>query len=271
VTADELGASWRPGCPVGPELLRRVELDYVGFDGLTHRGELIVHRDLVADVIAVFEQLESLGYPIAKMQSVVNYPGAEDELSMEDNNTSAFNCRPLPGSNEPSLHAYGRAIDINPLINPYVDSSGHIEPATGGPYLDRSRTDPGFCTTAIRSFAPSSIAVGAGAATGERRRTISTSRCASAHIECSAGSPSGTMNDAPAWTGRDQFPGYSYCGSWNRLMIGMRSMIWSRRRGFGCTAGTCGCAGGTYAGGGGTYAGAGGTYSGTGAAAAGGS
>lgn len=144
VTADELGASWRPGCPVGPEQLRRVELDYVGFDGQTHRGELIVHQDLVADVIAVFEQLQNLGYPIAKMQSVVNYPGAEDELSMEDNNTSAFNCRPLPGSNEPSLHAYGRAIDVNPLINPYIDSSGHIEPATAGPWLDRSRTDPGI-------------------------------------------------------------------------------------------------------------------------------
>jgi hypothetical protein len=144
VTTDELGASWRPGCPVGAEQLRRVELDYVGFDGQTHRGELIVHQDLVADVIAIFEQLRNIGYPIAKMQSVVNYPGAEDELSMEDNNTSAFNCRPLPGSNEPSLHAYGRAIDINPLLNPYIDSSGHIEPATGGPWLDRSRTDPGI-------------------------------------------------------------------------------------------------------------------------------
>jgi len=144
VTTDELGASWRPGCPVGAEQLRRVELDYVGFDGQTHRGELIVHQDLVADVIAIFGQLRNIGYPIAKMQSVVTYFGAEDELSMEDNNTSAFNCRPLPGSNEPSLHAYGRAIDINPLLNPYIDSSGHIEPATGGPWLDRSRTDPGM-------------------------------------------------------------------------------------------------------------------------------
>ncbi|OBB12783.1 hypothetical protein A5662_07600 [Mycobacteriaceae bacterium 1482268.1] len=144
VTADELGATWRPGCPVGPDLLRRVELDYVGFDGQPHRGELVVHQDVVADVIAIFERLRQLRYPIAKMQSVDHYPGAEDELSMRDNNTSAYNCRPLPGSNTPSFHAFGRAIDVNPLINPYIDSKGHIEPATGGPYLDRGRTDPGM-------------------------------------------------------------------------------------------------------------------------------
>ena len=96
VTVAELGASWRPGCPVGPERLRRVEIDYVGFDGQTHRGQLIVHQDLVADVIAIFEQLHRLRYPIATMRTVDHYPGADDELSMEDNNSSAFNCRPLP-------------------------------------------------------------------------------------------------------------------------------------------------------------------------------
>ena len=63
VTADELGATWRPGCPVGPERLRVVELNYVGFDGQTHRGELIVHQDLVADVIAIFDQLHRQRYP----------------------------------------------------------------------------------------------------------------------------------------------------------------------------------------------------------------
>ncbi len=144
VTAAELGASWRPDCPVGPELLRRVEVDYTGFDGQSHRGELVVHQDVVADVTAIFEELHRLRYPIAKMQTVDRYPGAEDELSMEDNNTSAFNCRPLPSGRAWSLHAYGRAIDINPLLNPYVDSRGHIEPSTAGPYLDRNRTDPGI-------------------------------------------------------------------------------------------------------------------------------
>jgi hypothetical protein len=155
VTADELGATWKPGCPVGPETLRRVEVNHLGFDGQTHRGELVVHQDVVADVIAVFAQLYELGYPIAKMRSVANYPGAEDELSMEDNNTSAFNCRLLPSGNDWALHAYGRAVDVNPLINPYIDSDQNMEPKTAGPYLDRNRTDPGMLhagDAAVRAF-----------------------------------------------------------------------------------------------------------------------
>ena len=147
--------SWRPGCPVGPERLRRVEVNYIGFDGQTHRGELVVHEDVVADVIAIFEQLHRLRYPIAKMRTVDHYPGAEDELSMEDNNSSAFNCRPLPSGRGWSLHAYGRAIDVNPLLNPYIDSRGNLEPTTAAPYLDRNRTDPGMLHAgdpAVRAF-----------------------------------------------------------------------------------------------------------------------
>lgn len=144
VTAAELGATWRPGCPVGPEELRRVDVDHIGFDGQTHRGELIVHEDLVPDVIAVFEQLHRLGYPIEKIRTVDHYPDADDELSMEDNNTSAFNCRIIPGTNEWSPHAYGRAIDLNPLLNPCLYTGGHFEPQNATAYLDRGRTDPGL-------------------------------------------------------------------------------------------------------------------------------
>ena len=144
VTAAELGASWRAGCPVSPAELRRVELDYLGFDGRTHRGALIVHRDLTDDVIAIFADLLRLGYPISAMRTVEQYPNADDELSMRDNNTSGFNCRPLPGSTQWSLHAYGRAVDVNPLINPYIDSTGDLQPATAGAYLDRARDEPGM-------------------------------------------------------------------------------------------------------------------------------
>ena len=144
VTADELGGSWRPGCPVEPDALRRVELDYVGLDGQVHRGELIVNQDVVTEVQELFAELRALRFPIDKMRNVAQYPNAEDELSMRDNNTSAFNCRGIPGSDSWSYHAYGRAIDVNPLWNPYVNSRGEFEPATAGPYLDRSRTDPGM-------------------------------------------------------------------------------------------------------------------------------
>ncbi len=144
VVAAELGETWRPGCPVGPESLRRLEIDYVGADGKIHRGALVVHRDVVDDVIAVFADLRRMRYPIAKMQTVDHYPGAQDELSMEDNNTSAFNCRPLPGGSGWSLHAYGRAVDVNPLVNPYLDRGGDLQPTTARQYLDRDRPVAGL-------------------------------------------------------------------------------------------------------------------------------
>nr|WP_228768681.1 M15 family metallopeptidase [Mycolicibacterium malmesburyense] len=144
VTAADLGESWRPGCPLAPERLRLVEIDFLGMDLETHRGELVVHEDLVPEVIEIFDQLREARYPIEKMQTPDHYPGAEDELSMRDNNTSAFNCRDIPGSGNWSHHAYGRAIDINPLINPYIDDAGDLQPATAGPYLDRTRIDPGL-------------------------------------------------------------------------------------------------------------------------------
>jgi D-alanyl-D-alanine carboxypeptidase len=144
VTAAELGATWRPGCPVEPEQLRRVNVDYLSFDGQTRRGELVVHQDLVPDVIAIFEQLFRIGYPVDKIRTVDHYPDADDELSMEDNNTSAFNCRHIPGSDEWSPHAYGRAIDINTRLNPCLYASGYFEPQNAAAYLDRSRTDPGL-------------------------------------------------------------------------------------------------------------------------------
>jgi hypothetical protein len=144
VTATELGASWRPGCPLEPGRLRRVEINHIGFDGQTHRGALIVHEDLVTEVIAIFEQLHQLRYPIEKIRAVDQYPGADDESSMEDNNTSAFNCRGIPGSRRWSQHAYGRAIDLNPLLNPYINRTGAFQPKNAAPYLDRNRSDPGL-------------------------------------------------------------------------------------------------------------------------------
>ncbi len=144
VSAADLGSTWRPECPVGPADLRRVELGYTGFDGQSHRGALVVHRAVVEEVIAIFEVLQQLHYPIARMQTVDHYPGAQDELSMEDNNTSAFNCRHLPGSADWSPHAYGRAVDLNPLINPYIEAGGHLEPTTAARYLDRNRDEPGI-------------------------------------------------------------------------------------------------------------------------------
>ncbi len=117
---------------------------HLGFDGQTHRGQLIVHKDLVAQVITIFDELYRLGFAIEKMRTVDLYPAAADELSMEDNNTSAFNCRRIRGTGRWSWHAYGRAIDVNPLLNPFIDSTGAFQPNNAGVYLDRNRIDPGL-------------------------------------------------------------------------------------------------------------------------------
>jgi hypothetical protein len=155
VTAEQLGATWRPGCPVPPEQLRLVELDYLGLDLQTHRGQLVVHQDLTDAVIAAFDRLYRMGFPIERMRTVENYPNADDELSMRDNNTSAFNCRDIPGSGSWSYHAYGQAIDINPRFNPYIDRTGAYQPANAEVFVDRNRIDPGLLKdgdAAVRAF-----------------------------------------------------------------------------------------------------------------------
>lgn len=155
VTAAELGASWRPGCPVEPELLRRVNVEHLGFDGQTHRGQLILHEDLVPEVLAIFDELYRLGYPVERIRPADQYPAADDELSMEDDNTSAFNCRGIPGTTQWAQHAYGRAIDINPRLNPCRYPDGTFQPYNAAAYLDRRRTDPGVLHSddaAVRVF-----------------------------------------------------------------------------------------------------------------------
>jgi hypothetical protein len=74
---------------------------------------------------------------------------------MEDNNTSAYNCRVIPGSGRWSRHAFGRAVDLNPLLNPEIDRTGAFQPENAAPYLDRTRTDPGVLhagDAAVRVF-----------------------------------------------------------------------------------------------------------------------
>lgn len=134
--------TWRKGCPVGMEQLAYLQLSYWGFDDKTHTGVLIVNKDLADEVVSIFKVLYQQKYPIQRMELMDGYNG-DDNASMAANNTSAFNCREVtdrPG--EYSQHSYGRAIDINPLINPYVNGK-KILPAEGIPYVDRTKHAPG--------------------------------------------------------------------------------------------------------------------------------
>jgi hypothetical protein len=137
------GVSWRRGCPVPISDLRQVVLTHWGFDQSRHRGELIVHKDVAASVVSIFHTLYSARYPVRKMQRVDRYR-ADDDASMAADNTSAFNCRPITGSTTGfSVHSYGRAIDLNPLENPYVKGTT-VAPPAGKAFLNRARVRPGM-------------------------------------------------------------------------------------------------------------------------------
>ncbi len=119
------GGSYKAGCPVGLNDLRYIQLDYRDFNGNRKTGELIVHKSVAKEIVTIFAKLYKHRYPIKSMRLVSDY-GADDFQSIEADNTSAFNCRRATGSKKWSRHSYGKAIDINPIENPYVSRSGHI-------------------------------------------------------------------------------------------------------------------------------------------------
>ncbi|NUU15751.1 M15 family peptidase [Cellulomonas humilata] len=133
--AARMEPSWRPGCPVPLEDLRYVTVTHRGFDGVDRQGELVVHADAAEAMVTVFHALFDAGYPVRSMRLVDDF-GASDDDSMAADNTSAFNCRAITGGSEWSEHAYGRAIDLNPVENPYVRGSS-VAPDEGRAYADR--------------------------------------------------------------------------------------------------------------------------------------
>ena len=110
--------------PVGCERLKLIKFSYVDFDGrLVDDGEIVVMDAAAAHVLDIFAALRKIRFPIAKARLMNHYDG-NDDASMADNNTSAFNVRAITGGDTLSLHAYGLAIDINPVQNPFAKRSG---------------------------------------------------------------------------------------------------------------------------------------------------
>lgn len=133
---------WRPGCPVPLERLRRVLVTRRDFSGHVRRGVVVVNVDVARQTLQAFRTLYEAGVPIRRMRPIEAY-GGDDFRSIEADNTSAFNCRAATGSTNWSQHAYGRAIDVNPIENPYV-SGGATSHRASIPYLDRGRVRPGM-------------------------------------------------------------------------------------------------------------------------------
>jgi hypothetical protein len=150
----DLRGSYRSGCPVGPAELRTVVVAYWGFDAKPRVGRIVVSRRVAPSIARGFRTLWDARFPIRRLQPVSAYRGSDD-ASMAADNTSAFNCRFVGGTSRWSRHAYGDAIDVNPVENPYIRGAT-VSPPTGRAYLDRSRARRGMAVpdgVLVRAFA----------------------------------------------------------------------------------------------------------------------
>jgi hypothetical protein len=156
VTAAQLPYSWHAGCPASPRQLRRIRLTYWGFDRRAHTGALVVNANAVRPLVRVFSRLYAARFPVRRMRSIDTYRGV-DERSLAADNTAAFNCRyaVASGPKRWSAHAFGEAIDVNPVENPYL-LDGVVHPRAGKAYLDRGRVRRGMAVRGgllVRAFA----------------------------------------------------------------------------------------------------------------------
>lgn len=138
------GISYQEGKSLPYESLRYLQIDHYGFDGAIHQGELIVHEQIAEKILCIMRELFEHNYKIERMVLVDEY-GADDNRSMEANNSSAFNYREIAFEHVLSKHSYGTAIDINPLYNPYiknVDGKKVVLPESASLYEDRQIQHP---------------------------------------------------------------------------------------------------------------------------------
>lgn len=136
------GKSFKTNCTVPRSDLRYLRLLHYTADGHTKLGEMICHKDIAADLVDIFRRLYEAHYPIESMRLIDDF-AADDIKSMEHNNTSCFNFRVVAGSSKLSNHSRGKAVDLNPLYNPYVKRRANgtykVSPEAGREYSDRSK------------------------------------------------------------------------------------------------------------------------------------
>ena len=138
------GKSYKAGCPVKRSQLRYLRCLHRTAEGRALVGEMVLNERIADDVLDILRQLFEHRYPIERMRLIDDF-GGDDNRSMAANNTSSFNYRKVSGKASLSRHAYGMAVDINPLYNPYVrykNGRRIVDPKAGEPYADRSRKHP---------------------------------------------------------------------------------------------------------------------------------
>jgi hypothetical protein len=154
------GTTWKPGCPVPLRDLRLLALSYWGFDARPHVGPLVLNAGAAADIVWVFRRLFESHFPIHTLRLAREFNPAQEDHDTPADPTAAFNCRPVvtpsgPSETTFSQHAYGLAVDINPIENPFV-RDGYVRNRYSRPYRDRSQQVPGMIhegDSVVRAFA----------------------------------------------------------------------------------------------------------------------
>ena len=156
VRAEISGRSWHPGCPVPLSGLRVLTVTYWGFDARAHNGQLIVNAEVAHPLVKVFRRLFAIRFPIHHMSLQYMYGPAGTPRPRDGDFTGSFSCRqavPSPctggsGTGSWSMHAYGEAIDLNPVENPYV-GCGMTRDPTALRYVKRTPVRRGMITPAV--------------------------------------------------------------------------------------------------------------------------
>ena len=141
VEARMRGVSYPEDAQISLSELRYLRLSYVDFDGEPQTGEMVCHEAIAGDLLEIFQALYEARYPIRSIRLIDDF-GGSDEASMLADNTSCFNYRPRTGQRRLSTHALGRAVDVNPLENPFVDRQGRVQPAGAEAFADRGADFP---------------------------------------------------------------------------------------------------------------------------------
>lgn len=141
---------WTSECIIPMKKLKLLNLSHYNFDNRIEVGQMVVLGSMADSVIAIFQELFALKFPIHTIKLLDEFEG-DDELSMNANNSSCFNFRKISGSDKLSLHSYGLAIDINPVQNPFIQK-GKILPASGKEFLDRSNIKTGMVEPIVKVF-----------------------------------------------------------------------------------------------------------------------
>jgi hypothetical protein len=151
VRAEISGRFWHAGCPVPLSQLRVLTVTYWGFDARPHNGQMIVNAEVAHPLVKVFHRLYAMRFPIHHMSLKYMYGPAGTPRPRDGDFTGSFSCRqavPSPcsggsGTGSWSMHAYGEAIDVNDVENPYIEG-GRVIPPAGKAFVNRSRVRPGM-------------------------------------------------------------------------------------------------------------------------------